>query len=118
MQLSENFRSKEFECPCCGRVDIDMGFIHKLQRTRFLVDLPFRINSGFRCEEWNLKVGGSNNSAHLRGYAADVACYNDQVRWYIVERAIEVGFKRIGIGASFIHLDCDPSLPTPRIWVY
>ena len=37
-----------------------------------------RINSGYRCPELNKKVGGSNTSAHLLGWAADLWPVNGQ----------------------------------------
>lgn len=33
---------------------------------------PIRVNSGFRCEKLNKKVGGSKTSDHLHGMAADI----------------------------------------------
>jgi hypothetical protein len=33
---------------------------------------PIKINSGFRCEELNIAIGGSPNSNHCRGEAADI----------------------------------------------
>ena len=43
---------------------------------------------------------------------------NKTVRDEVVRAAVKVGFKRIGIGRSFIHLDNDPSLPQPVAWGY
>lgn len=34
---------------------------------------PLRVSSGFRCKALNKAVGGANTSAHLTGYAADIA---------------------------------------------
>ena len=33
---------------------------------------PIYINSGFRCPELNLAIGGSKTSAHMQGLAADI----------------------------------------------
>lgn len=33
---------------------------------------PIYINSGYRCEKLNKKVGGSTNSAHKKGLAVDM----------------------------------------------
>ncbi len=119
MQLSENFRSEEFKCPVCGSDTMDVEFIGMLQRARFIAGIPFHINSGFRCEEHNRSkaVGGKPNSAHLRGLAADVACIHSGDRWRIVDAALRAGFKRLGVSSTFIHLDCDNSLPNEMIWV-
>lgn len=34
---------------------------------------PIRVNSGFRCPNHNLAVGGATGSQHMKGEAADVA---------------------------------------------
>jgi hypothetical protein len=42
-----------------------------LEPARALLGVPFRIDSGYRCEELNEAVGGARTSAHLEGRAAD-----------------------------------------------
>jgi hypothetical protein len=42
-----------------------------LEQVRALTGQPLRINSGYRCPELNAAVGGSPNSYHMRGLAAD-----------------------------------------------
>jgi hypothetical protein len=63
-------------------------------------------------------VGGGENSAHLRGTAADIKCLYAADRYLLVMLALEAGFTRIGIGEDFIHLDVDTTLPQNVIWVY
>lgn len=43
-----------------------------LQQARDDFGKPMHINSGYRCEKLNAKVGGKKNSYHLKGMAADV----------------------------------------------
>ena len=43
-----------------------------LQPLRTAWGKPLIISSGYRCEALNKAVGGVKNSAHVRGYAADV----------------------------------------------
>lgn len=38
-----------------------------------IIDRPIYINSGYRCERLNKAVGGSDNSQHTRGLAADIS---------------------------------------------
>lgn len=45
-----------------------------LNTLRVLVDCPITVLSGFRSEKVNAAVGGSKNSYHLQGRAADVTC--------------------------------------------
>lgn len=44
-----------------------------LDPLREIIDTPIYINSGYRCEVLNKAVGGSDNSQHMRGLAADVS---------------------------------------------
>jgi len=46
-----------------------------LEAVRTLLgDKPIAISSGYRCYELNVACGGSSNSAHLYGLAADFTC--------------------------------------------
>jgi len=115
------FDEKEFQCKCgCGRVDMDLIFIDRLTRARKLAQIPFYITSGFRCPEHNQKVTTSNNSPHLYGVAADIRAGNSRDRFIIIDSALKAGFKRIGIGALFVHLDIhqDEHKTQNVIWTY
>lgn len=88
--------------------------VHKLQAGGF----GFDISSGYRCPRLNTAVGGKKNSAHVRGLAADIRFQSPAHAKAIIDALIEAGFKRIGLGSSFIHADIDNSLPTPACWLY
>lgn len=123
-QLSNNFRSDEFECPCgkCTDQFIDQGLIEKLQKVRDKYGKPVNVNSGYRCPEHNTAVGGKIGSAHMSGLAADIApvlmtldelddlyeiCYNL--------------FDNIGDGRNkkFVHVDVRaPKKTGKRLWIY
>src|SRR5689334_15932185 len=45
-----------------------------LERVRELLGHELYIDSAFKCPKLNTAVGGSVNSAHLEGYAADFVC--------------------------------------------
>jgi len=45
-----------------------------LDPVRDLIGKPIQINSGFRCRLLNTIVGGSVNSQHVYGQAADIEC--------------------------------------------
>jgi len=71
--LSEHFKRKEFECQCgCGYDTVDHELILVLEDLRVYFSRPIMINSGCRCMEYNQKVGGSANSLHIEGKAADI----------------------------------------------
>lgn len=52
--------------------------IEILDPARELLGKPIVVTSGYRCMELNSKIGGSVNSQHLKGEAADLQCYNNK----------------------------------------
>jgi uncharacterized protein YcbK (DUF882 family) len=77
-----------------------------------------RITSGFRTESHNKKVGGVKSSSHLKGLAADIACLESRYRFEMIKALLEVGFKRIGVSGTFIHVDIDKNKSQNVIWTY
>jgi uncharacterized protein YcbK (DUF882 family) len=118
MKLSKNFVSTEFSSPDNKASGLMMNkeFIKRLQIARDLAGIPFHINSGFRTPEHNAKVGGQPNSAHLRGFACDIATSSPNSKFIILKSLLNAGFLRIGVYETFIHCDTDPSLPIGVIW--
>ncbi len=111
------FKRSEFDCKCCDKNLILDDFIEMLDIAREISGVPYVINSGYRCKEHNKAVGGVENSSHLKGIAADIAVKNEFCRMRILEGVIKAGFKRIGIGKSFIHVDIDKSKGN-SVWLY
>ena len=115
------FQSKEFDDPSKpgSGLRMNLAFIAELDALRNSVGIPLVINSGFRTSERNAAVGGVDDSAHTRGLAADIKCLDSGTRSKIVTNWIRSNPRvlRIGIYPTFIHIDVDPSLPNPRIWV-
>ena len=89
-----------------------------LDRCRQLAGIPFVVNSGYRTAWHNRRVRGVNGSAHTKGYAVDLRCMGSSERFKIINSALKVGFNRIGVGQTFIHLDNDPTKPKHSIWTY
>jgi zinc D-Ala-D-Ala carboxypeptidase len=118
-QLTAHFTTSEFECKCgCGKLIIDEDFVKQLELARMFTDVPFEITSGYRCKEHNEEVGGVADSAHTKGKAADIKAIGSVTRYSILEAVIVRGFKRIGIGKTFIHVDVDTSKPAEVMWLY
>jgi len=93
-------------------------FLTMLDNARDIAGVPFRINSGYRCEDHNIAVGGSKTSSHLKGMAADIETPNDYYRFRIRLGLLKAGFTRLGTGSNFIHVDNDPNKNHEREWVY
>ena len=83
-----------------------------------LLGFELHFNSGYRCSACNKLAGGVPNSGHLRGCAVDVSAPDSGTRFRIVQASLKCGFRRIGIGKNFIHLDTDDKLPLNMMWVY
>lgn len=78
------------------------------------------INSGARSAYWNSKVGGVRNSAHKIPVckAVDIHTPSKAIQDRLVAAARSVGFKRIGMGSNFIHLDNDHTKSQYVAWGY
>lgn len=68
----EFFKKSEFRCPCCNRVTVSAALIMALEIFRRAWAAPVLVNSGYRCVEHNVEVGGAQGSRHLIGCAADI----------------------------------------------
>ena len=114
------FELKEFESPDSPGSGKNMNpcFLTRLDLAREYSLVPFIINSGFRTKKHNIFVKGSDNSSHLKGYAADIHCSDSRSRKKIITALLGVGFNRIGIAKTFIHVDSCPDKDPDVIWVY
>lgn len=118
MITSRYFSEGEFARLGCSLQDMQQDFMRLLDECRSLAGIPFVLTSAYRSPEHNAQVGGVGGSAHTKGRAADIKAYNGTTRWKIVSAAMRVGFRRIGIGNGFVHLDNDDTLPNPVIFTY
>ena len=115
--LSPHFTFDELKCPCCGKATMDPRFMIMLESLRVQFDKPIKINSAFRCPDYNAKLADhSPTSKHLIGCAADIAVSASDDRYKLLSLAFNIGFNGIGIGKNFIHVDS--RLDARRVWVY
>ena len=113
-----NFVYNEFKCPCCGKNETSEKLISLLDFIRNLIRTPMIINSGYRCKKHNKKIDGNPESEHLSGEGADIRCENSKMRYLLIDTALSVGFRRVGIGDTFIHLGISKDRPSEVIWIY
>ena len=114
----EFFDLSDFDCPCCGKNNMDSNFLRMLDRARGISGVPFNITSGCRCKAHNEAVGGSETSSHLTGYACDISATNGSQRFKIVTGLLMAGFRRIGVRKDFVHADNDLGKSQKVLWVY
>ena len=119
------FQLSEFDSPDApgSGAKMDKEFLALLDEARHIAGVPFKVNSGYRTQAHHnsLTKRGfktAKNSAHLRGFAADIHAPDSRTRYAILQALIKVGFNRIGVANTFIHVDNDPSLPEEVIWTY
>ena len=105
--MAKYFSNSEFACHCgCGKGSMDKTLIAKLDELRELVGAPLYVNSGYRCAKRNKDIGGSKDSQHLYGKAADIRTNaKGMTPKKLAQLAEKVGFDGIGIYTWGIHVD-------------
>ena len=114
------FSYNEFDSPdeIGSGKHMDHDLLVMIDRARALYGKPIVVTSGFRTESHNEKVGGVKSSSHLKGLAIDVACVRSKDRFKMLTALLEVGFNRIGVASTFIHIDVDKNKSQNVIWTY
>lgn len=122
MKESRYFKDAEFRrcTPACSIEDMDQDFLDLMDDIRRRAGIPLVINCAYRSKAYDLSKCRTGNSAHTYGMAVDIRCNTGANRLKIVKAALECGVTRIGIGATFVHIDCGErvGLPSPTIWHY
>jgi len=75
--MTKNFSIGEFNCKCGCKMPDDVlvnitKLASQLQFVRDNLTRPITINSAYRCKTHNKSIGGSINSQHILGKAADI----------------------------------------------
>lgn len=115
------FDEEEFKraTPSCSLSDMDEEFMHRLDLCRLKAGIPFIVNSAYRSVDYEKRHGRPGTSQHCLGKAVDLRCVTSADRFRICAVLIDAGFRRIGIGSNFIHVDCGyPDAHDPLIWLY
>lgn len=113
MQISKNFKIKEFKCKDgSDKILIDTDFVqNKLQLIRDHFEKPVTINSAYRTESYNKKVGGAKSSYHMKGQAFDIVV-SGHTPLEVAQFAQSIGITGIIQYNPFVHVDSRPT----RYW--
>jgi len=118
MKLTKNFNKSEFECSCGCNMSAEVLsnikiVAENLQILRDYIEAPITINSAYRCQKHNRRIGGAVNSQHLLGKASDIVAHGftpDEV-FDIVQNLRRnpmvkgVIFQGLGRYNTFTHVD-------------
>jgi len=122
VQLTKNFQLYEGEChgkDCCGHAVIVMPALwERLQDLRSRLGIPITLACGFRCAKHNEEIGGSEDSDHLRGEAADVIVPPEMATLEAAQHCIAVGFANVGYypRRGIIHASVRQRGDKPTLW--
>ena len=119
MKLTENFSLSEFQCKCgCEMPALVKENIQELalnlQILREIVG-ALNLTNAYRCKEHNSTVGGSENSQHLVGKAADIKSPGTEPSEIADITEVLMDTKKLKIGGvgrynTFTHIDIRGSL--------
>lgn len=116
---SKHLSWKELRCkdgteyPEKWRKDRAVKLAFVFETIRSVWNRPIKIDSAYRTESWNRKIGGARFSQHTQGRALDLRppdgvtlneFYNT-----IKEFATELGIGGLGKYKTFVHVDIRPS---------
>lgn len=100
------FTEKEFRCRCCGCNEYPENtralVANVLDPAREKLGMAITVNSGYRCREHNLKVGGAVKSQHTAGEAADITCADNAALEKIIRE--QGRFDQLIIYPTFLHV--------------
>mgnify|MGYP003656262024 FL=1 len=97
--------------------NMNVDFLNKLDEAREHAGIPFVINSDYRSPTHPLSIKNPTSS-HIKGLAVDISVKDSNTRFKVLDALIAVGFTRIGIANSFIHVDLDFDKSQNVIWTY
>lgn len=107
----------ELVCKCgcnghtVGKVNHNLRTLQRvLESIRDRLGKPVIINSGYRCEEHNKRVGGVSGSKHMKGQAADIRVHGlspRELRIKIGQMVIDGYIPKINFIEynTFLHID-------------
>lgn len=114
-QLTKNFHYIEFASKDGKHIpkELESNLIElavNLQTLRDYIQVPIKINSGYRSPEHNRSIGGASESFHVRAMAADIRTDSHTPKQLatVIEHLILTGRMKqggIGIYKTFVHYD-------------
>jgi hypothetical protein len=124
MKLTENFQLAEFtQSDTALRLGIKnipsptvIGNLKivadGLEKIRALLGHPITVTSGYRSPTLNRAIGGSTNSAHCLGYAADIKCWKFGTPEQMLEkiRNSDIDYDQLIAEGNWLHVSFAPAM--------
>ena len=107
--MSTYFKEDEYK--------MDEVFLQMMDEAREYAGIPFIINSAYRSPTHKESIKNPTSS-HIKGLAFDIKVRNSTERFIILSALLAVGFTRIGIADTFIHVDLDFDKAQQVAWTY
>lgn len=106
-KLGDFFRVREFACKNGDDVVlVDLALAALLNDIRKEIGKPVIINSAYRPYAYNFAVGGSSNSKHVYGMAADIRVNGvTPMELAVVAEKLLNNSGGIGLYGTFVHVD-------------
>lgn len=102
--------------PGPGEVQNLQRVARTLEEIRMLVDRPIIVSSGYRAPAVNKAVGGSNNSAHMRGLAADINAQGMTARELAVRiKNSNIEFDQLIFEGTWVHVGLSEGKPRRQV---
>lgn len=90
-------------------MELDHSLLDLIAAAEKLANMRFSISSAYR---------EGDPRSHGTGYAVDITALSSRTRYKILRAVLRVGFTRVGIYPSHIHVDVDPSRDPDVCWVH
>lgn len=115
-KISPYFSPKELASKGDGSLLFSKEALVALNKLREKFGKPLIVNSAYRDEAHNRKVGGGKNSQHKLGTAVDIHIDSQEMGQVLEGLAKSVGFKGIGRYKTFIHVDARETIARWGSW--
>lgn len=106
------FKREEFLCRCCGQEYMTHELIQALDDMRRDYGKPLRVNSGYRCPDYNASISSTGRTGpHTTGCAVDLGVWGADGHKILTLACNSGKFTGIGVNQKgvpsgrFIHLD-------------
>lgn len=119
-KVSAHFSVYEFACSDkSDTVLIDSELVNILEQVRSHFGKAVNINSAYRTPAYNISIGGSPNSQHCKGTAADICIKGvDPIRIALYVASLPyfqthggIGYySRVQVTGGFVHVDVRPNI--------